>query len=155
MGRITITVVVIGMALGACTPTAGNEGQQLVPLPVCDWPIPGGLRLHIEELSGHSYSRLKEDGFGQRATFQPLPKELATRDFQSSDAGSLSLVEEIGPARIFSLRLFLTSETGQEAVDADVDAYTILLGKVMVTTAGFTLPEVRAMILHCIESRRE
>lgn len=154
MGKIAIAFVALSTILAACELNGKDEEQQIVPLPFCDWPIPVGLRLHIEELTGHTYFWLKDGEFGQRVTFQPLPKGWARGVFQRSDADELRLIEEIGAARIFSLRLFLRSENGPEVIDADVDAYTVLLGNVMITTAGFSLPEVRAMIQHCIESRR-
>lgn len=155
MRRMTIAFVALSAILVACELNGRDEEHQIVPLPACDWPIPIGLRLHVEEMTGHSYFWLKEGVFGQRVTFQPLPTEWADGVFQSSDTDELRLIEEIGPARIFSLRVFMESEKGQEVIDMEVDAYTVMLDSVMITTAGFSLPEVSAMAEHCIESQRE
>jgi hypothetical protein len=153
MPRLASIVIVLCGALSACNSDPANNQRHFVPLPLCDWPIPGELRLHVEEMTGHSYFQVR-DVRAQRVTFRPIPEALAGDDSQSSVWKELRLLDEIGAARLFGHRLTVISNHGPQLIDADVDVYTVFLDDVMITAAGFSLPEVRSMVEHCNDSRK-
>ena len=154
MPRLASGIVVLCTGLAACDLNREYEPQHFVPLPSCDWPIPSGLRLHVEETTGHSYFQVYNVET-QRVTFRPIPRALASDDNESLAWEELRLIDELGSAKVFGHRLTVTSDEGTQVIDADVNVYTVLLDTLMITTAGFSLAEVRIMVEHCNDTRRD
>jgi hypothetical protein len=154
MPRLGSIIVVLCAGIAACGSNREYDPQHAVPLPICDWPIPGALRLHVEEMTGHSYFRV-HNVITQRVTFRPIPRTLAGDDTESAVWEELRLLDELGSAKIFGHRLTVNSDEGTQLIDADVNVYTVLLDNLMITTAGFSLAEVRVMVEYCNDTRRD